>query len=140
MTLGERLKLLRKQNKLTQIDVAKILGIDNSTLSKWESDINDVDTENLGKLAKLYNTTTDYLTGNKSFSVAGQEVTLSPEEAKVFMEMRKHPKFNVMFHDLASNPEKKVKMLVKMWETIKATLDEDDEDRGDGFGDLSDDK
>lgn len=66
MTLGQRLKSKRKENKLTQVDVASRLGIDNTTVSKWESDTYEPDVDTLRRLADLYNTTTDYLTGNTS--------------------------------------------------------------------------
>ncbi|MCM3078526.1 MULTISPECIES: helix-turn-helix transcriptional regulator [Brevibacillus] len=36
-TLGERVKMVRKRNKLTQVDFAKILGISQSNLSEIES-------------------------------------------------------------------------------------------------------
>jgi transcriptional regulator with XRE-family HTH domain len=73
------------------------------------------------------------------FVVAGQEIELTQEEALVFNEMRKHPKFNVMFHDIAKNPEKKIKTLVSMWEFIKSSLEEenDNEDPKTGFGELN---
>jgi transcriptional regulator with XRE-family HTH domain len=63
LTLGQRIKQRRKERKMTQAQVAKELGIDNTTVSKWESDTYQPDAENLKKLADLLLTTTDYLTG-----------------------------------------------------------------------------
>ena len=63
LTLGQRIKAKRKEKKLTQIEVAKRLGIDNTTVSKWESDVYEPDAEALVKLAELFDTTSDYLLG-----------------------------------------------------------------------------
>ena len=73
MSLGARLKTKRKQLKLTQVDVANHLGIDNTTVSKWESDTYEPDIDSLKKLADLYHTTIDYLSGKEeSFSTIEQ--------------------------------------------------------------------
>ncbi|TQR21830.1 helix-turn-helix domain-containing protein [Psychrobacillus vulpis] len=66
-------------------------------------------------------------------NVAGKEIKLSSEEIEVFKELRKHPN---LFHDLASNPEKKVKELIKLYTMKKMFLEDDDEEPGDGFGSL----
>lgn len=39
MTLGERIKFVRKNNKLSQVDFAKTLGISQTHVSKIEKDI-----------------------------------------------------------------------------------------------------
>lgn len=46
-TLGSRLKEAREKKRLTQIDVSKKLGISNGTLSGYERDYRDPDTETL---------------------------------------------------------------------------------------------
>lgn len=56
------------------------------------------------------------------------------EEFEVFNEICKH---RIAFHDLETDPEKKVKQLIKMWEFIKKDLN-DDEDEREGFGELED--
>jgi transcriptional regulator with XRE-family HTH domain len=67
--------------------------------------------------------------------VAGQEIKLSLDELKLFEELKKHP---ILFHDLSSNPQKKVKELIKLYKMKKMFLDENDEEYGDGFGDIED--
>ncbi|MED0758306.1 helix-turn-helix transcriptional regulator [Aneurinibacillus thermoaerophilus] len=101
LTLGQRIKQRRKERKMTQAQVAKELGIDNTTVSKWESDTYQPDAENLKKLANLLLTTTDYLTGRTNdpspkesdkkmnlFFYDGLEgyEDLSPEEQEAFRE------------------------------------------------------
>ena len=56
-----RLKDLREERDLNQIDIANMLGIGQAGYSKYESEKNDIPTDILFKLAKYYNTSIDYL-------------------------------------------------------------------------------
>lgn len=144
MTLGKRLKYLREKIGKTQLDASAELGLSNVQLSRYESDARKPEPEMIAEFAQYYQTTADYITGltndpapRTPFTVAGKEIELSDDEAKVFLEMKKHPRFTVMFHDLATNPEKKIKLLIKMWEVIKSDV-EDNTEHGEGFGELED--
>ena len=61
MTIGEKLKTLRRQHGLTQEQLAEKLGVSRQALSKWESDASIPDTENIIRLARLFDVTTDHL-------------------------------------------------------------------------------
>lgn len=52
--LSKRLKEARKRAGLKQIEAAKKLGISNGTLSGYERNYRDPDTEILNKMADLY--------------------------------------------------------------------------------------
>lgn len=62
-TLGARLKEAREQKRLTQMEVAQRLGISNGTLSGYERDYRDPDTDTLSRLANLYDVSIDWLKG-----------------------------------------------------------------------------
>lgn len=64
-TLGSRLKEARERKRLTQLQVAERLGISNGTLSGYERNYRDPDTNTLAELAKIYGVTTDYLMTGK---------------------------------------------------------------------------
>ncbi|MCL6443153.1 MAG: helix-turn-helix transcriptional regulator [Alicyclobacillus sp.] len=59
--VGKRLRAARRAAGLTQAEAARRIGVNFSTLSKYESGTNGVDVETLSKLAALYNESTDYL-------------------------------------------------------------------------------
>src|SRR5690625_4372330 len=61
--LAKRLKEARNKAGLKQIDAAKKLGISNGTLSGYERDYRDPDTEILHKMANLYEVSVDWLLG-----------------------------------------------------------------------------
>jgi transcriptional regulator with XRE-family HTH domain len=54
-TLGDRIRLLRKQKGLTQDKVAEIAGIDSKSLSRIECDIFNPSIETLERLASALN-------------------------------------------------------------------------------------
>lgn len=62
----EVLRYLRKQKKLSQLDLAKIFNVAQNTVSQWENGERKPDLDILVKLAQFFNVTTDYLLG-KSF-------------------------------------------------------------------------
>ena len=61
--LGKRLKEARENNRLTQMEASKKLGISNGTLSGYERNYRDPDTAILEKMAELYGVSVDYLLG-----------------------------------------------------------------------------
>ena len=62
--LGENLKKIRQEHKLTQIELANMLGISQKSYSHWETQKTEPTLENVVKLANIFNTTTDYFLGN----------------------------------------------------------------------------
>lgn len=65
-TIGSRIKTLRKEKKLTQKDLAKILGVSDVAIVHWEKDVNVPKLEHLNILAPTLNTTIDYIMYGKS--------------------------------------------------------------------------
>ncbi|MBC8621381.1 helix-turn-helix transcriptional regulator [Bacillus licheniformis] len=63
--LGIKLREARKKKGLKQIEAAQKLGISNGTLSGYERDYRDPDTEILKKMAELYDVSVDELLGNQ---------------------------------------------------------------------------
>lgn len=61
MGLGSRLKKARKKLRLTQKQVADKIGIDDTTISKYENDKSEPDIETLKKLANLYEVSPQWL-------------------------------------------------------------------------------
>lgn len=58
-----RIRDLREDKELTQTQVAKYLGMSQTGYSKYETGENDLPTTILIRLARLYNTSIDYLLG-----------------------------------------------------------------------------
>lgn len=61
--LGKRLKQAREESRYTQIVAAKKLGISNGTLSGYEREYRDPDTDILNRMADLYDVSVGWLMG-----------------------------------------------------------------------------
>ncbi|MCY7056819.1 helix-turn-helix domain-containing protein [Streptococcus salivarius] len=96
MEFSERLKDLRKQAGLTQVEVAEKLGISQPAYASWERGVKKPTQENLVKIAKIFNVSLDSLLDNKveqEDELANVEVLfrmtsddLTEEEKAVFRE------------------------------------------------------
>jgi transcriptional regulator with XRE-family HTH domain len=62
-SLGNRIRGLRKDKRITQRELAQKLEIDHTTVSKWEADVYEPDTSTLSRLADIFGVSTDYLLG-----------------------------------------------------------------------------
>ena len=62
-TMGERIKQLRKENGLTQTDLAEKLGVTKGTVSTWETDSRRPGYDKLGQLCDLFDRSMGYVTG-----------------------------------------------------------------------------
>lgn len=63
MTIGERIKALRKQNGMTQENLAEYLCVSYQAVSKWECGLTNPDLSLIAPLTKLFNISADELLG-----------------------------------------------------------------------------
>ena len=61
--IGDRLKKLRQQKKLTQTEFANKIGISRGTYAHYEINKRQPDYETLIKIASFFNVSTDFLLG-----------------------------------------------------------------------------
>ena len=61
-----RIRDLREDHDLNQTQLAKLLGMSQTGYSKYETGENDIPTQILIQLARLYNTSIDYLLGESN--------------------------------------------------------------------------
>lgn len=80
---GNRLKELRKEQNITQSNLAKILNVTQDSISLWEKNKRVPDTQYIVQLADYFNVSADYLLGRSddfgSVNVPS-DVELSSEE------------------------------------------------------------
>lgn len=61
---GNRIRLLRKQAGLTQEELGKKMGVIKQTVSSWENNISEPNSEILLSMASVFDVSVDYLLGN----------------------------------------------------------------------------
>ena len=72
--IGEKLKQLRKQKKLSQVTLAERLGVSKSVISAYENEVHLPPYDVLLKLSRIFGVSTDYLLGatsNRTINVDG---------------------------------------------------------------------
>ncbi|MBQ3213972.1 MAG: helix-turn-helix transcriptional regulator [Clostridia bacterium] len=69
--LSWKIRQLRKQKKLTQVEFGKLCGVTAATVAMWENGRRGIDTSTLMKISSIFNVTTDWLlnTEEKTLSV-----------------------------------------------------------------------
>lgn len=63
MSFSSRLKQLRSEHHVSQAALAKLLGVTQQAVGKWEVDKSTPDYETLGNIAKHFQVSADYLIG-----------------------------------------------------------------------------
>lgn len=61
--IGERIRSLRNQKNLKQIDLAKLLGVSKSVVSSYENNVHYPPYDVLLSLSRIFGVSTDYLLG-----------------------------------------------------------------------------
>ena len=86
------IKSLRKEKGWTQIHLAKLLHIDQTTISKWELGKALPDTNTLIALASLFDVSTDYLLCRSIFYYPDNVAALPSSEKEILSIYRRLPK------------------------------------------------
>ena len=99
MTLGdkmiaERLKDIRIENDLTQIQMAKILNTTQTSYNRWENNVELISLKKLTKVCNYFNTSMDYLVGitrnnigngkhDLNYSIVGNNIKIFRKDNKL---------------------------------------------------------
>ena len=75
-TFGAAISALRKEKGMTQLDLARQMGVTDKAVSKWERDLSFPDVASLPKLAEVLGTSVDELLEVKT---AAQEEPAGPQ-------------------------------------------------------------
>ena len=60
-TLGTMIATLRKENGMTQLELAEKMGVTDKAVSKWERDLSCPDVSSIPKLAEIFSVSVDEL-------------------------------------------------------------------------------
>lgn len=64
--IGQRIRDLRKQKRMSQTELAKSAGVSQTTVTAWETGKAEPSSSAVARLADIFNVTTDYLLGRPS--------------------------------------------------------------------------
>ena len=105
MTVGEKIKSLRKQLGLTQTELGEKLGVQKNAVSKWETGrVDDIPGSKIRSMAALFGVSPSYLIDDEEESVRLDDFTYA------------------MYNEAKDLPEEKKQMLLEMAKFMKAEL------------------
>lgn len=61
--IGQKIRDLRKQKRMSQTELAKSAGVSQTTVTAWETGKAEPSSSAVARLADIFNVTTDYLLG-----------------------------------------------------------------------------
>ncbi len=77
-TLGMMIASLRKENGMTQLELAEKMGVTDKAVSKWERDLSCPDVNSLPKLAEIFGISVDELMQIKAESQTSEKKDITP--------------------------------------------------------------
>lgn len=77
-TLGMMIASLRKENGMTQLDLAEKMGVTDKAVSKWERDLSCPDVNTIPKLAEVFGISVDELMQIKAESQSASKKNITP--------------------------------------------------------------
>ncbi len=89
--VADRIKNLREQHLLTQMELSKKLGITRSSVNAWEMGISVPSTQYIVELANIFKVSTDYLLGVERSSVI-DVAGLTPKDIELVYALISHLK------------------------------------------------
>jgi transcriptional regulator with XRE-family HTH domain len=118
------LVLLRKQDGLTQVEVAKRLGISRSALSMYETGKREPDFETMEMFADFYNVNMDTLYGRgspaqKESKPAAESDGLDPEMEAILERAKNDPHLRMLFSLYKDATPEDVETAIKIIQAIR---------------------
>lgn len=111
MTFAQILSQLRKENHMTQEELAVKLEVSRQAISRWEMGNAYPDSVNLLKIARLFNVTTDYLLDNKvNCDIEDVDVEIKHTDEQVLIDGADNIMMNSTFKETY---QKKVNSIIK---------------------------
>ena len=77
-SLGMMISSLRKENGMTQFDLAEKMGVTDKAVSKWERDLSYPDVNSIPKLAEVFGVSVDELMQIRTESQSEEKKDLTP--------------------------------------------------------------
>lgn len=119
--IAKALKELRAAHKITQFQLANIVGVSQQAVAKWEKDKSDPDNAILLKIAKYFNVSIDYLF-DSSFK-QNKEVGLSELAINIENLPQQHRDFIKKFIKASPNVRNKVVRTIEGAELLSDEID-----------------
>lgn len=125
MSVGKRIKKLRSDLGMSQVDFAKAIGVSKQTLYKYENDlITNIPSDKIEAAAALCKVTPGFLMGWNEDADENKQHTeyyTNPETAKVAQQIFDDPDLHALFDAARDCPPEQLKAAAAMLKALKGT-------------------
>lgn len=105
---GDRIKQLREEKSLSQIELANRIGINNSVLSRIESGRRPVADSEINSFADFFDVSGDYILGRTNSKGSSQDSGKSEKKEQAeFEAFINNPEHGIFFRDYLAAPEER---------------------------------
>ena len=118
MNIGERIKILRKQQKLKQTDLAKMTNLSKQTIYKYENNlVANIPSYNIEKIAFALNITPSHLQG---WDEKEKDLINNGEELISYLfELKNRPEMKMLFSISKKCTKEEVEQTVRIIEALR---------------------
>lgn len=123
MFSGERLKKLREEMKLTQIELGKAFNISHSTINRYENGLRQPDNETLINMSNFFNVSVDYLLGISNTRNDSERITdilqNNPELQELWDKLKERPDLQLLFKQVKDVDSKGIQQIIRIIKAIE---------------------
>lgn len=127
MFIGDRLKILREEHRITQMELGKQFGISDAAINYYEKGKRQPDTETLNKIADYFNVSADYLLGRTDIRNNIERISEAIKDDLELLDfwntLKERPDLQLLFKQTKDLTEKDIYQVLRI---IKAIEDEED--------------
>lgn len=123
MFSGERLKKLREEKNLTQIELGKAFNISHSTINRYENGLRQPDNETLINMSNFFNVSVDYLLGISNTRNDSERITdilqNNPELQELWDKLKERPDLQLLFKQVKDVDSKGIQQIIRIIKAIE---------------------
>ncbi|MFT8392350.1 MAG: helix-turn-helix transcriptional regulator [Sporolactobacillus sp.] len=116
--LGNRIRFLREERDLSQVELARRLTMTNVQLNRYETGKRHPDPETLLSIADFFNVPTDYLLGRSSRLHEAPSEYISSDDRLLITELKNDPELHRFVRELLENSDQ-ASLLLRIWQAIR---------------------
>jgi len=113
VSIGKRIKQLRKSSHLTQKQLADKVNVSSQVISNWEREYTEPGSDDVKALSQVFNCSADYI-------LEGKEKTAAEIEEEEFQAFANDPELQRWYKELPKNDEEDIRKLRDMWEIMRS--------------------
>jgi len=121
-----RIRELRTKMKVSQNELAAIIGVTQQAISAYENNLREPDLGTLNKLASYFGVSLDYLLGRTDIPTPADEITEAvsddPELAEFWNDLKEREDLKLLFKQTRKLSPKDIRQVIRI---IKAIEDEE---------------